>query len=400
MGRLFQYLPQTFPPQVSHMQFIDLKAQQAAIRPDLDRRIAAVLDHGQYILGPEVTEMERVLADYVGVKHCLSMASGTDALLVALMALGIGPGDEVITSAFTFVASGEVIALAGATPVFADVDPHTANIDAASIEAKITPRTKAIMPVSLYGQVANMDAINAVAQRHGLPVIEDAAQSFGATYKGKRSCGLSTIGCTSFFPSKPLGCYGDGGALFTDDDALARAAFEIRVHGQSERYVHTRIGIGGRMDTIQCAVILAKWPRFGAEVEARERIGRRYSDEILRRVPGAVALTRDTGLAALNAPVGLLSIEPESPSVYAQYTVLLKDRAAVQEHFKGAGIPTAVHYPVPLGRQPAYRHWAPQEDTPVADAFAAGVMSLPMSADLSQRDQDRVVDCLAEAIAA
>ncbi len=380
------------------MQFIDLKTQQAAIRADLDRRIAAVLDHGQYILGPEVTEMERVLAEYVGVKHCVSMASGTDALLVALMALGIGPGDEVITSAFTFVASGEVIVLAGATPVFADVEPHTANIDPASIAAKITPRTKAIMPVSLYGQVANMDAINAVAQAHGLPVIEDAAQSFGATYHGRPSCGLSTIGCTSFFPSKPLGCYGDGGALFTDDDDLARAAAEIRVHGQSERYVHTRIGIGGRMDTIQCAVILAKWARFGEEVEARARIGRRYSDEILKRVAGAVALTRDTDLTALNAPVGVLAVEADSPSVYAQYTVLVKDREAVQEHFKAKGIPTAVHYPVPLGRQPAYRQWAPEEDTPVSDALARGVMSLPMHPDLSEADQDRVVDCLASSI--
>lgn len=382
------------------MQFIDLKAQQAAIRADLDRRIAAVLDHGQYILGPEVTEMEALLADYVGAKHCVSMASGTDALLVALMALGIGPGDEVITSAFTFVASGEVIVLAGATPVFADVEPHTANIDPASLEAKITPRTKAIMPVSLYGQVANMEAINAIAERHGIAVIEDGAQSFGASYKGKRSCGLSTFGCTSFFPSKPLGCYGDGGALFTDDDDHARAAREIRVHGQSERYVHTRIGIGGRMDTIQCAVILAKWKRFAWEVAERERIGRRYSDAILNRVPGAVALTRGTNLAALNAPVGVFAVEPGSSSAYAQYTVLLKDRASVQETFKAAGIPTAVHYPVPLSRQPAYRQWASEEETTVADALAAGVMSLPMSADLSEADQDRVIACLAEAVSA
>ena len=381
------------------MQFIDLKTQQAAIRADLDRRIAAVLDHGQYILGPEVSEMERVLADYVGTRHCLALASGTDALLVALMALGIGPGDEVITSAFTFVASGEVIVLAGATPVFADVEPHTANIDPRSIEAKITPRTRAIMPVSLYGQVANMDEINAIAERHDLPVIEDAAQSFGAAYKGRRSCGLSTIGCTSFFPSKPLGCYGDGGAFFTDDDDLARAAHEIRVHGQSDRYVHTRIGIGGRMDTIQCAVVLAKWPRFEWEVAERERIGRRYSDEILKRVPGAVALNPGSELSRLNAPVGILTVGPDSPSVYAQYTIVLKDRAAVQERFKSAGIPTAVHYPVPLGRQPAYRQWAPADDTPVSDALAAGVMSLPMSADLTESDQDRVIDCLAGAVA-
>jgi UDP-2-acetamido-2-deoxy-ribo-hexuluronate aminotransferase len=382
------------------MQFIDLKTQQAAIRADLDRRIAAVLDHGQYILGPEVTEMERLLADYVGTKHCLSMASGTDALLVSLMALGIVPGDEVITSAFTFVASGEVIVLAGATPVFADVEPHTANIDVASIEAKITSRTKAVMPVSLYGQAANMDAINALAERHGLPVIEDAAQSFGATYKGQRSCGLSTIGCTSFFPSKPLGCYGDGGAFFTDDDAIAQAAREIRVHGQSERYVHTRIGIGGRMDTIQCAVILAKWPRFAWELTERQAIGARYSERILERVSGAVTLTRGVDLATLNAPVGLFAPQPESRSVCAQYTVLLKDRVAVQERFKAAGIPTAVHYPAPLGRQPAYLKWAGQQEAKVADALAGGVMSLPMSADLSEADQDRVIECLAGAVAA
>lgn len=380
------------------MQFIDLKTQQAAIRGDLEKRIAQVLDHGQYILGPEVMEMERVLADYVGTKHCVSMASGTDALLVALMALGVGPGDEVITSAFTFVASGEVIVLTGATPVFADVEPHTANIDPASIEAKITPRTKAIMPVSLYGQVANMDAINEVAARHDLPVIEDAAQSFGARYNGRRSCGLSTIGCTSFFPSKPLGCYGDGGALFTSDDELAQAAREIRVHGQSERYIHTRIGIGGRMDSIQCAVILAKWPRFEWEVGERTRIGRRYSDEILQKVPGAVALSKDANLDSLNAPVAVLEVGSSSPSVYAQYTVLLQDRAAVQDHFASAGIPTAVHYPMPLGSQPAYRQWAPEHGTPVSDALAAGVMSLPMSADLTELDQDRVIDCLREAV--
>jgi UDP-2-acetamido-2-deoxy-ribo-hexuluronate aminotransferase len=342
--------------------------------------------------------MEQLLSDYVGVKHCVSMASGTDALLVSLMSLGIGPGDEVITSAFTFVASGEVIVLAGATPVFADVEPHTGNIDPASIEAKITPRTKAIMPVSLYGQVADMDAINGLAESHGLPVIEDGAQSFGATYKGRRSCGISTFGCTSFFPSKPLGCYGDGGALFTDDDALARAAREIRVHGQSERYVHTRIGIGGRMDTIQCAVILGKWPRFAAEIEARHRIGRRYSEEIVNQVPGAVALTSAAELVALNAPVGVFAAQPESPSVYAQYTILVKNRAAVQDSLRSAGIPTAVHYPVPLGRQPAYRRWAQNGGTPVADALAATVMSLPMHPDLSETDQNRVITCLADAI--
>ncbi|HEY4544909.1 MAG TPA: DegT/DnrJ/EryC1/StrS family aminotransferase [Pedomonas sp.] len=382
------------------MQFIDLKTQQVAIRAEIDRRIASVLDHGQYILGPETTELEETLARYVGVKHCISVASGTEALLIALMALGVGPGDEVITTTFTFVATAEVIALVGATPVFVDVLPDTANIDPAALEAKITPRTKAIIPVSLYGQVADMDEINAVAAKHNIPVIEDAAQSFGAEYKGRKSCGLSEIGCTSFFPSKPLGCYGDGGALFTNDDAIATAAKEIRVHGQSQRYVHTRIGVGGRMDTIQCAVIMAKWPRFAWEVEQRKHLGQRYTDEIFRRIPGSVLIEPGISLQDVNAPVAVLGVKSDRTSVYAQYTVLLADRAAVQAHFQSAGIPTAVHYPVPLDQQPAYKQWAAQEGTPVADVLASRVMSLPMSADLTEQDQDRVIECLKAAVSA
>ncbi|MCH8684174.1 DegT/DnrJ/EryC1/StrS family aminotransferase [Pedomonas mirosovicensis] len=381
------------------MQFIDLKAQQAAIRSEIDRRIAAVLDHGQYILGPEVIELEQILAEYVGVKHCISVASGTEALLIALMALGIGPGDEVITSTFTFVATAEVIALAGATPVFVDVLPETANIDPRAVEAKITPRTRAIIPVSLYGQVADMEEIEQIASRHGISVIEDAAQSFGAVYKGRKSCGLSTIGCTSFFPSKPLGCYGDGGALFTSDDAIAQAAKEIRVHGQAQRYVHTRIGVGGRMDTIQCAILLAKWPRFAWEVEQRMRIGQRYTDEILRRISGSATITADMDLQSLNAPVAVFGAKEDRTSVYAQYTVLVADRDAVQAHFQSSGIPTAVHYPVPLDQQPAYKQWAAPDGTPVADALAARVMSLPMGPDLSEEDQDRVIACLCAAVA-
>ncbi|MFM7705170.1 MAG: DegT/DnrJ/EryC1/StrS family aminotransferase, partial [Rubrivivax sp.] len=267
------------------MQFTDLKAQYAALKPDIDARIQRVLDHGQYIMGPEVAELERALAAFTGSRHCVTVSSGTEALLIALMALGIGPGDEVITSPFTFAATGEVIVLVGAKPVFVDVEPDTCNLDVRQLEAAITPRTKAIMPVSLYGQVADMHAINAVAARHGLPVIEDAAQSFGASYQGRRSCALSTIGCTSFFPSKPLGCYGDGGALFTDDDALAQAAREIRVHGQSGRYHHTRIGVGGRMDTLQCAIVLGKLPRFAWELEQRHALGARYA-ELLQGIPG------------------------------------------------------------------------------------------------------------------
>jgi len=254
--------------------FIDLVAQQARIKPELDRRIAAVLKHGQYIMGPEVDELEKRLAAYVGVKHCITASSGTDTLLIALMALGIGPGDEVITSPFTFIATGEMIALAGAIPVFVDIDPRTYNIDPAKIEGAITPRTRAIMPVSLFGQCADFDAINATAAKYQLPVIEDGAQSFGATYRGRRSCGLSTIGSTSFFPSKPLGAYGDGGALFTDDDGLAKVMSEIRVHGQDRRYHHLRLGINGRLDTLQAAVLLAKLEIFTEEVADRGALAR------------------------------------------------------------------------------------------------------------------------------
>jgi UDP-2-acetamido-2-deoxy-ribo-hexuluronate aminotransferase len=256
--------------------FIDLATQQACLRPQLERGIESVLRHGQYIMGHEVELLEKKLAAYTGAKHCITVASGTEALLISLMALGIGAGDEVITTPFTFVATAEVIVLLGAVPVFVDIEPDTCNIDARLIEAKITPKTKAIMPVSLYGQPADMDAMNAIASKYNLPVIEDAAQSFGATYKGRKSCNLSTLGCTSFFPSKPLGCYGDGGAIFTSDDALYQACREIRVHGQSARYVHTRVGVGGRMDTLQCAIVLAKLERFEWEVEQRQRVAQRY----------------------------------------------------------------------------------------------------------------------------
>ena len=258
--------------------FIDLKSQYQELKPQIQARINAVLEHGQYIMGPEVKELEDKLATYTGVKHCITVASGTEALLITLMALDIQPGDEIITTAFTFVATAEVIVLLGAKPVFVDVESDTGNINATLIEAAITPKTKAIMPVSLYGQPADMDEINVIAARHGnLPVIEDAAQSFGATYKGRKSCNLSTLGCTSFFPSKPLGCYGDGGAIFTNDDTLAQACREIRVHGQSQRYVHTRVGVGGRMDTLQCAIVLAKLESFDREVEHRLDIGQRYN---------------------------------------------------------------------------------------------------------------------------
>jgi len=366
------------------MDFIDLKSQYRALRGDVNARIQTVLDHGQYILGPEVRELEQRLADYVGTKHCVSVASGTDALLIALMALGVGPGDEVITTPFTFVATAEVIALVGAKPVFVDVEADTANIDATLLEAVITPRTRAIMPVSLYGQPADMDAINAIAARHGpIPVIEDAAQSFGATYQGRRSGALSAIGATSFFPSKPLGCYGDGGALFTDDAALAEAFTELRVHGQSARYYHARIGIGGRMDTLQCAILLAKLARFDWEVGRRVELGERYA-----------AAIRGQGVKAK-----LLTVRPGRTSVWAQYTVLVEDRDAVQERMKQAGVPTAVHYPRPLHRQPAYEKLVDPKPMPVSDRLASQVISLPMSADLADAQLDLVVTALARATA-
>ncbi len=357
--------------------FIDLKTQYQALKPQIQARIDAVLEHGQYIMGPEVKELEDKLAAFTGAKHCITCASGTEALLMSLMALGIGPGDEIVTTPFTFVATAEVIVLLGAKPVFVDVESDTGNINADLIEAAITSRTKAIMPVSLYGQTADMDAINAIAAKHGnLPVIEDAAQSFGATYKGRQSCNLSTIGCTSFFPSKPLGCYGDGGAIFTSDDALAQAMREIRVHGQSQRYVHTRVGVGGRMDTLQCAIVLAKLERFAWEVQQRMEIGQRYN-QLLDQA--CIARTQQ---------------RPERTSVYAQYTVMVPNREALQKRLAEAGIPTAVHYPVPLNEQPAYKHLCCPDCTPVAQQVAKRVMSLPMSADLIEGQMDRIIKAL------
>ena len=326
----------------------------------------------------------------MGAKHCIAASSGTDTLLIALMALEIGPGDEVITSPFTFIATGEMIALAGAKPVFVDIDAKTYNIDPAKIESAITPRTKAIMPVSLYGQCADFDAINAIARKHRLPVIEDGAQSFGAYYKGRASCALSEIGSTSFFPSKPLGCYGDGGALFTNDDALAKVMGEIRVHGQDRRYHHPRLGINGRFDTLQAAVLLTKMDIFDEEVEARARIGARYSELIQD------AFSRVSDPAA---KVGTPFLAPECTSVYAQYTVEVANRPGVETGMKTRGIPTAVHYPVPLHLQPVFSNLGQGTGAfPVAEAAAARVISLPMHPYLTEDQQVKVVQALKEAV--
>ena len=359
--------------------FIDLAAPQDAIRDELNRRIAAVLAHGQYIMGPEVAEMERALTEKVGASQCISVASGTDALLISLMALGIGPGDEVLLPAFTFAATAEVVLLAGAIPVLVDIEADTCNVDAGLIEEAITNRTRAIMPVSLFGQPADMDEINALAARHDIAVIEDAAQSFGAEYKGRKSCGLSRLGCTSFFPSKPLGCYGDGGAIFTDDADLAQACREIRIHGQSARYVHTRIGLAGRMDTLQCAIVLAKLKRFDWEIARRLEIGERYN-----------RLFDEAGVPRVLQ-------RPDRTSAFAQYTIFVDERGEVQKTLEASGIPTAVHYPAPLNQQSAYQAKCRHGPLPASAQASKTVLSLPMHPDLRPDVQDRIVEAVVEA---
>ncbi len=361
------------------MEFIDLKKQYELSKSSIDSRIQSVLAHGQYIMGPEIKELETKLAKYTGSEHAIACASGTDALLIALMSLGIEPGDEIITTPFSFIATAEVISLLRATPVFVDIDPRTYNIDPARLEKAIHPNTKAIIAVSLYGQCADFDAINAIADRYSAAVVEDAAQSFGATYKGRRSCNLSRIGCTSFFPSKPLGCYGDGGACFTNDVDLAAKMKQIRVHGQDRRYHHPLIGINGRMDTLQAAVLLAKFESFVHEVEARAKVGAHYD-----RLLGDAVVTPH--------------IEPHNTSVYAQYTVQVNDRETVQTELKQKGIPTAVHYPVPLHLQPAFAGLGHRAgDFPASEAAARRVLSLPMHPYLSEAEQNLVADAMLEA---
>lgn len=362
------------------MQFIDLKTSTKRLEDRFMARFKNVLDHGAFVMGPEIDELEHALAEFVGVRHAIMVASGTDALLIALMALDIGPGDEVITPPFSFFATAEVIALLGAKPVFVDIEPDTYNIDVNLLEAAITSKTKAIIPVSLYGQCADMDALNAIAARHRLPVIEDGAQSFGATYKGRVSCGLSTIGSTSFFPSKPLGCFGDGGACFTNDDDLALRMNQIRNHGQAKRYHHTRLGLNGRMDTLQAAILLEKLAFFPEEIKARQRIAEQYR-------------------ACLPAEVKLPVIRPEHTSVYAQYTIQVQQREVFQGLLQAQGIPTAVHYPLGLHEQPVFKDMYPEHQVfPHTEAAARGVISLPMHPYLTLEDQHKVARAVEHAL--
>lgn len=357
------------------IEFIDLKAQQARLKDKIEAGIQNVLTHGQYILGPEVKELEEKLAAYVGAKYCITCANGTDALQIAQMAFGIGPGDEVITPGFTYIATAETVAILGATPVYVDVNPNTYNLDVAQLEAAITPRTKAIIPVSLYGQCADFDAINAIAAKYNIPVIEDAAQSFGATYKGRKSCNLTTVACTSFFPSKPLGCYGDGGAIFTNDDELAKVIRQIARHGQDRRYHHIRVGMNSRLDTLQAAILLPKLEILDEEMQARQRVAETYTK-----------LFNEAGVNTTPC------IEAHNQSAWAQYTIQVESRDDVQAKLKEQGIPTAVHYPIPLNKQPAVAN--ANVSLPVGDAIAERVMSLPMHPYLNVEAQETIVAAL------
>jgi UDP-2-acetamido-2-deoxy-ribo-hexuluronate aminotransferase len=362
------------------MEFIDLRQQYRRYKTGIDQRVQAVLNHGHFIMGPEIAELEAELARYLAVKHCITVASGTDSLEIALRALEIGPGDEVVTVPFTWISSAEVIGLVGAKPVFVDIEPKTFNLNVDKLEGAITPRTKAIMPVSLFGQMPDYHRINATAAKHGIPVIEDGAQSFGATQRGCRSCGVTLIGSTSFFPAKPLGCYGDGGALFTNDDGLAEKMRAIRTHGGVKRHHHPILGMNGRFDTLQAAVLLAKMPYFQEEVEARGRVGGRYT-ELLR--------------SACSAP----EVMAGNTHVYAQYTVRIPNRDTVASKLKERGIPTAVYYPKCLHEQPVFAgcgcKWG---DFPEAEKASREVLSLPMHPFLTEPDQDRVVTALREAL--
>ena len=360
------------------MEFIDLKTQYKTYKEEIDRRMREVVDHRQFIMGPEVDELEGILANYVGVKHCTTVSSGTDSLEIALRALDIGSGDEVITVPFSWISTAEVIAAVGAKPIFIDIEPDTFIMDADLLEDAITKNTKAIMPVSLFGQMPNLERINDIAEKHDIAVIEDAAQSFGATRNGKRSCGASLIGSTSFFPAKPLGCFGDGGALFTDDDELAEIMKAIRSHGGTKRHYHTHIGMNGRFDTLQAAVILGKWPHFADEVTDRNKIGAQYSE-----------LLRDH--------VIIPKVTEGNTHVYAQYTIRVDEnrRDNIVAGMKEANIPVGIYYPKCFHEQPVFNYLGYEYgDFPESERASREVLSLPMHPFLEEVDQERVTNQL------
>ena len=362
------------------MEFIDLKKQQSHIRSEIDFSIKKVLDHGKYILGPEVFELEKTLAEYVGVNHCITVSSGTDALLISMMALGIKSGDEVITTPFTFIAAVEAIKLLGAKPVYVDIDDNSYNLSSEKIENSITKKTKLILPVSLFGQCADMDPINRISKKYNLPVLEDGAQSFGATYKGRKSCSMSTIGCTSFFPSKPLGCYGDGGAIFTNDDELASKMRSIRVHGQTARYHHSYLGLNGRLDTIQAAILLIKFKIFNNEILLRNEVADFYTKELNRT----------------NLGIETPSITNGNVSVYAQYAILVNNREELISVLKKNKIPTVIHYPIPAHMQNEYRD--KKLKLPVSEYVAEKILCIPMHPYLQKNEQDLIIKSIVNAL--
>ena len=361
--------------------FIDLKTQYKAIKEDVDNAIHTVLDHGFFVNGPEVKQCEADLAQFTGSKHAVACASGTDALIMALMALNIGPGDEVITTPFSFVATAEAIVLVGATPVLVDIEPDSFNLNPELIEEAITDKTKAIMPVSLYGLLANLDTINAIANKHRLSVIEDAAQSFGAEWNELKSCASSTISCTSFFPAKPLGCFGDGGAVFTNDDQLQTTLMQIRDHGSESRYYHTRIGINGRLDTIQCAILSEKLKRYPWEMEQRDRVAKKYNQAFNELSEKGVAIPR---------------VPENAKSVWAQYTLRVPNRDHFQAAMKEKGVPTAVHYPTTFDEQPAYKDLVRTVSATESKKAAKEVVSLPLFPDMQENVQDYVIKSIIE----
>jgi len=381
------------------MEFIDLAAQQKRIREDLESRMKKVLDHGQYVMGPEIKELESKLADYVGVKHAIACASGTDALLMALMAYNVGPGDAILTTPFTFIATAEVISLLGATPVFVDIEKDTFNIDPAQIEKAIRAlrsndggmhplpaasglKLRGIIPVDLFGLPADYDRIEKIAKSEGLFVIEDAAQSFGAEYKGRKACSFGDIGCTSFFPAKPLGCYGDGGMCFTDDRELAESMLSIRIHGQgSHKYDNVRIGINGRLDTLQAAVLLSKFSIFPEELELRQKVASIYSQHLEK-------------INSLNGP----RIPNEYKSAWAQYSIIAqneKHRSDLRKRLGEKGIPTAIYYPKPLHLQSVFSCLGYKEgDLTVCENFASRIFSVPMHPYLKELHLNQICDQL------
>lgn len=361
------------------MEFIDLKKQQISLKEHIDKRISKVLSHGKFIMGPEVYELEEHLKEYTGAKNVLTVSSGTDALLISLMALGIKYGDEVITTPFSFASTVEVIKLVGAKPVFVDVSLETANINEKLIEAAISNNTRAIIAVSLFGQTADFGFINKVAGKYdNITVIEDGAQSFGATFKGEKSGNLSKIGCTSFFPSKPLGCYGDGGAIFLNDDKLAEISKSIRSHGQLQRYVHSRIGLCGRMDTIQCAIVLAKLVNFDWEIKKRQEVASKYNEIF------------DT------FGINRIKLMPDRTSVYAQYTLIVDNRSDLINHLTKNDIPYAIHYPKTLDKQEAYFDSNNKNVYLNAEQLSRKVISIPMHPYLNDNDQNLISNTIVD----